>query len=214
MALILLVSCNSVTPLLEKGEANLLLGDFARAEQYFARAVDASPHSRRARIGLGKALLQRHAAEPANSLLLNASLIQLEAARSIAPDSTVEKLLSMVWFARANSLVEGNDTLAALAALSRSIALDKKATRPLNLAGILYFHRGESSKARTLFTMVIGIDSLSATGYFNAGMVDWAEKNFTRAYENWFKAAQRAPDDKELVLWAARAKGQIGAGVP
>jgi tetratricopeptide (TPR) repeat protein len=80
---------------------------------------------------------------------------------------------------------------------------------PVNLAGILYFNRGDHDKALNLFRMVISIDSTSVQGYFNTGMVYWDERNFSSAYDYWYKAALRSPDDKEVLTWAAMAKKQI-----
>jgi tetratricopeptide (TPR) repeat protein len=211
----LTVSCsNETSSLIEKGEANLLLGDYVRAERFFSAAVDKYPQSYRARIGLGKALLQRYAVQSGttggNASLITECLTQLEAARSIKPDTAIEKLLAIVWFNRANDLLKSCDTFAALAALSRSTSLDKTSSRPLNLAGILYFQRRDTDKALNLFRMVIDIDTVSATGYFNTGMVYWADSNYTQAYEFLFKAAQRAPEDRDILAWTARAKNFSG----
>jgi tetratricopeptide (TPR) repeat protein len=136
-------------------------------------------------------------------------LTQLEAARTLKPGPETEKLLSVVWFKRAAALLARRDTLSALAALSRSTGYDPKAASPVNLAGILYFYRGETEKALTLFSLVMKIDSASASGYFNAGMVHWAAGNYALAFKFWYKAALRAPEDKEIVTWAAMAKKRM-----
>ena len=203
-------SCNRPDALLEKGAVNLELGDYLRSRAAFGEAVDRYPTSYPARIGLGKALLQEFSANPADSTALIGSITQFEAARTLHPDTAVEKLLAGAWFKRADEHLAHCDTIAALQALSRSISLDQSSVKPLNLAAILYFHRGEHDKALNLFRKVVAIDTASVSGYFNAGMVHWADSNFTAAYDCFFKAAQRSPGDREILLWAARAK-QSGA---
>jgi tetratricopeptide (TPR) repeat protein len=209
------ISCGHVDPRIEKGITNLELGDYKRAHVHFEAALDKQPSSFVARLGLGKALLQEFSAHPEDSdgTLLMDCLTQLEAARTLRPGGGVEKLLSVVWFKRANALLAHHDTLAAMAALSRSTGFDPKASKPVNLAGILYYHRGEPDKALHLFAMVMAMDSVSVNGYFNAGMVHWAQGNYALAYDFWYKAAKRAPEDKEILRWAALAKLR-SAGVP
>jgi tetratricopeptide (TPR) repeat protein len=201
-----LSSCSRVDPHIEKGIANLELGDYKRARRHFEAILDKKPASFVGRLGLGKALLQEFSARPGDSTLLLDCCTQLEAARTLRPDREVEKLLSVVWFKRATWLLTNHDTIAAMAALSRSTGFDPKASKPVNLAGILYFHRGEHDKALNLFRMVTAMDSGSVNGYFNTGMVYWADGNCALAYDFWYKAALRAPEDKEILTWAAIAK--------
>jgi tetratricopeptide (TPR) repeat protein len=209
MTACLLISCNRVDPLIEKGAINLELGDYKRARMHFEAVLDKQPSNHAARLGLGKALLQEFSAHPGDSTLIADCLTQLEAARTLKPDKEVEKLLSVVWFKRAIALLAHPDTLAAMAALSRSIGYDPLASKPVNLAGILYFNRGETDKALNLFRMVMTIDSNSVNGYFNIGMVYWADSNYSLAYDYWYKAALRAPEDKEIITWAAMAKKRM-----
>ena len=200
------VLCNRTDRQAKLGDINLTLGDFKRSRASYEAIVDRDPLDPGARLGLGKAMLQQYCAGPGDSALLTDCIIQLEAARTLRPDKEVEKLLSVVWFKRASLALGRRDTLDAISALSRSISFDPASSKSVNLAGILYFHRGEPEKALTLFKMALAIDSLGAYGYFNAGMVYWTEGNFTQAYEYWYKAALRAPDDKEIITWAAMAK--------
>ncbi len=204
--IVMTASCNGVDHRLENGAENLALGDYKRARIHFEAVVDKKPSDYAARLGLGKALLQEFSAHPGDSALLLDCLTQLEAARTLRPDKEVEKLLSEVWFKRAIALLARHDTLAAMTALSRSTGFDPSASKPVNLAGILYFHRGETDKALNLFRLVMAIDSNSVNGYFNAGMVCWADGNYAAAYDYWYKAALRAPNDKEILTWTAMAK--------
>lgn len=201
-----LAFCNSTDSRLKRGSVNLELGDYQRAQMYFGLVLDDSPTSLPARIGLGKALLQQFAANPKDSSALVNSLIQFEAAQTLRPDTAIERLLGIAWFKRTSLHLASKDTLAAFAALSRSISLDPSSVKPLNLAGILYFHRGDHEKAINLFKKTTTIDSGSASGYFNTGMVHWADSNFTDAYECFFAAAKRSPEDREILLWTARAQ--------
>jgi tetratricopeptide (TPR) repeat protein len=206
----LLVSCNRVGPHIKQGAINLELGDFKRARVHFEAVLEKQPSNYSARLGLGKAMLQEFCAHPGDTALILDCLTQLEAARTLRPDKEVEKILSVVWFKRATLLVDHHDTIAAMAALSRSTGLDPKESKALNLAGILYFNRGDHGKALTLFRLVTANDSASVNGYFNAGMVYWADGNYSLAYDYWYKAACLAPDDKEIITWAAIAGQRTG----
>jgi tetratricopeptide (TPR) repeat protein len=208
-----LLFCTKSGSLIETGNINLGLGDYRRARANFEEAVNRFPKSSFARLGLGKALLQQFSSNPHDSTLLIDCLVQLEAARTLQPSREVEKLLSIVWFKRAKMQIGKADTIAALQALSRSISLDHKASSPVNLAAILYFYRGETAKALNLFRLVTTLDTTSVSGYFNTGMIYWVDSNYVRAYENWLKAAQHSPDDKEILTWAARAKERSCGGV-
>jgi tetratricopeptide (TPR) repeat protein len=199
-------SCNRIDSHIKKGTTNLELGDFKRAETHFEAVLELDPSNFNARLGLAKSLLQQYTTQPADSVLILDCITQLEAARTLRPDKEVEKLLSIVWFKRANILLSYKDTIAAMAALSRSTGFDPAATGPVNLAGILYFNRGDRAKALNLFRMVITADTSSVQGFFNAGMVHWADSNYAAAYEYWYKAALRSPDDKEILTWTAQAK--------
>lgn len=206
LLLVPLFFCNGVDSRLKKGSVNLELGDYRRAQLHFGSVLDESPSSLPARIGLGKALLQQFAAQPSDSNALINSLIQFEAAQTLRPDTSTKRLLGIAWFKRASLHLASGDTLAALAALSRSISLDPSSVKPVNLAGILYFHRGDHAKAINLFKKTTALDSGLASGYFNTGMVHWADSNFTAAYDYFFAAAKRSPDDREILLWTARAQ--------
>ena len=212
--LLLAVFCTREHSPLKKGLLNLELGDYLRARACFESILDRQPASAPARVGLGKALLQQFAAHPGDTGLLDASLVQLEAARTLQPGREVESLLSIVRFKKASLDLSRGDTLIALQGLSRAISLDPKSIKAVNLAAILYFHQGAGDKALTLFRRVIEIDSSTVSGYFNMGMVYWTDSNFTAAYDAFFRAAQRSPDDREILQWAARAKERSAGATP
>jgi tetratricopeptide (TPR) repeat protein len=199
-------SCNRIDSHIQKGSTNLDLGDYKRARTHFEAVLELDPTNFNARLGLAKSLLQQYSTHPADSVIVFDCITQLEAARTLRPDKEVEKLLSLIWFKKANILLSYKDTITAIAALSRSTGFDPTATGPINLAGILYFNRGDREKALNLFRMVIATDTSSGQGYFNTGMVFWADSNFAAAYEYFFKAALHSPDDKEILTWAAQAK--------
>lgn len=206
ISVLFLVFCNGTEALLDKGAVNLQLGDFVRARCNFEKVVDLHPANAKARLGLGQALLQQWVITPEDTALLSGALVQLEAARTLHAGEMVEQLLSTVWYQWAKVSLRARDTLLALKAISRSISLDPKATGPLNMAAIIYFHRGERKKALDLFNVIITIDTLSVSGYFNKGMIYWADSNYQSAAESFFEAARRSPDDQEILRWAALAK--------
>lgn len=210
LPLILFVNCTD--QLIEKGNKNILLGDYQRAIILFSKAVDRDPESFDARLGLGKALLQQLSViENASDEQWSACLTNLEAARTLDPSLSVGKILSVAWNQRAVALLNNSDTTASLAALMKSIQYDKKNAKPLNLAGVLYFCKGEQDKAFSLFSLVMQIDSLSPSGAFNSGIVAWSKGDCSNARSIWRQALRRFPDDKELLYWTALAEKTCGA---
>lgn len=206
ISVLFLVFCSGTDTLLDKGAVNLQLGDFVRARCNYEQVVDRHPANAQARLGLGQALLQQWAVTPDDTALLSSALVQLEAARTLRAGAMVEQLLSTVWCQRAEVSLRTGDTLFALKAISRATSLDPKATGPLNMAAIIYFHRGERKKAVDLFNVITTIDTLSVSGYFNKGMIYWADSNYPAAAESFFEAARRSPDDQEILRWTALAK--------
>lgn len=200
------VNCNRIDSQVKMGVINLELGDYKRARTNFEAVLEKRPSSYPARLGLGKALLQAFSTHPSDTVLITDCLTQLEAARSLQPDREVEKILSIVWYKRATILLAHHDSIAALTALSRSIGYDPASINPINLAGILYFNKGDHGKALNLFRLVTSTDTSSVQGYFNTAMVLWADSNYTDAYKYWYQAALRSPEDKEIITWAAMAK--------
>lgn len=198
------ISCTD--HLVERGNKNLSLGDYQRATHLFSKAVDRNPENFNARIGLGKAILQQLAATNQTDELWNACLTNLEAARTLKPDASIEKLLSIAWNQRGTYLFESKDSTRALQSFLKSIEYDKKNINSLNQAGILYFNKGDRQKAITLFTLVTHLDTLSPTGYFNAGMVSWSAGDCRNARKAWLGALQRFPDNQDLLYWAAMAE--------
>jgi Flp pilus assembly protein TadD len=141
----------------------------------------------------------------------SACLTNLEAARTLDPSVSVDKILSVAWNQRAVALLNNNDTSSALAALMKSIQYDKKNAKPLNLAGVLYYCKGEQDKAFSLFSLVMQLDSLSPSGSFNCGIVAWSRGDCINARSIWRQALGRFPDDKELLYWTALAEKTCGA---
>jgi tetratricopeptide (TPR) repeat protein len=190
----------------DKGYKNLSLGDYHRAVQLFSKVIDNNPENYTARLGLGKALLQQLAGSAQNEEIWNVCLINLEAARTINSDSSIKNVLSAAWHQRAVYLLFNKDSTRALQSLLKSIQYDKTNAKPLNLAGILYFNQGDFQKAYSLFTLVINLDTLSPTGYFNAGMVSWSSGNCLNSKQLWLNALRKYPDNKDLLYWAATAE--------
>ena len=191
---------------LKKGNLNLNLGDYKRAIYFFSTIVDKNPQSFGARLGLGKALLQQLASDNQSNEVWNACLTNLEAARTLNCNASVENILSVAWHQRAVFHLARHDTTSAMQSLLKSIEYDKSNSKPINLAGILYFNRGDYQKAFNFFTLVMNLDTLSATGYFNAGMVSWSKGDCFTARRLWNNALGKFPEDSELLYWTAMAE--------
>ncbi len=199
-----LLSCgNSVV---EKGATCLRLGDYTGAAAFFKKALQRNPADYDARVGMGKALLQRVAAGEGDSSDWKAALTHLEAARSLSAGAELDGLLAEAWTRRARMVLDTRDTLAALDALTRAIERNPEAGVPLNLAGIIYFRRGSDARAATLFSKALEFDDTNAETRFNLGMVYYHQGKLLQARRQWLKALEQRPEDPDIVYWFARAE--------
>lgn len=195
---------------LDKGMDCLTVGDHEMAEEFFRKELLRNPLNAGARLGMGKALLQRVSTQhPEDSGLWVRALTNLEAARTLNAASRTRELLSQVWLQRASYLLEQADTVEALSALTRAIEHDSRNGDALNLAGIVYFRIGEEVKARAIFNRALLSDSLNSSVLFNLGMVDWHEGNIAAAHGLWLRSLELSQDDSEILYWFARAEKEL-----
>jgi len=203
-SLFFLSACTRDTAI-EKGTVCLQLGDYTMAIGFFTAALHENPGSYDARLGLGKALLQR-SIDRNDTVSWNEALVQLEAARTLNPSQSLDALLSQTWSERARLYLRDGDTVSAISALSRAIESDTRSIEPINLAGIVYYRIGEVEKSRILFTKALSIDSTNVSTLFNIGMVEWNSGNAALAHDYWFRALKKAPDDDDIMYWFALAE--------
>jgi tetratricopeptide (TPR) repeat protein len=202
-------SCQTNHRSIEKGELSLRLGDYLMAIRFFDEVLSRNPENFDARLGMGKALIQQASAKHHDSLTWSKALTNLEAARSIRPESNIEPLLCEAWTIHSQMLLRTSDTNASLNALSRAIEYNPRAVEALNSAGIIYFRLGELEKASILFNRALMADTSRPFTYFNIGMIRWSIQDVKGANEAWFKAVQLAPGDKDIVYWYAASEKKL-----
>jgi tetratricopeptide (TPR) repeat protein len=205
-AMLLAAAVNCSQSSLEKGAVCLRLGDYEGAERFFSRALSDDPGDYGARLGMGKALLQRAADNAGDTLSWREACMHLEAARTLKPGETLNPFLSQAWSERARQLLEKKDTIAALEALTRAIGYAPRSAEPFNTAGIIYFRKGEIEKSRTLFARALSLDSANAPALFNLGMAAWSSGNYGEARDCWLRCLKITPSDETVLYWFARAE--------
>ncbi|MBN1980090.1 MAG: tetratricopeptide repeat protein [Chitinivibrionales bacterium] len=203
----LIAGCNSSN--IKKGFICLNLGDYPMAIEFFDKELRAHPDNYEARIGLGKAFLQKAVDINNDSASWKMSLIHLEAARSLRPDNASVSLLSQVWTEYSHRLLLAGDTVPALEALSSALQYDPENIALLNRIGILYFKLGYAEKSIILFKNALSFDSTHAHSFFNLGMVHWANNDYGKAREFWLKALALDSEDKDILYWFARVKKKL-----
>ncbi len=208
LLIILFIVNGCQNSVLEKGYACLDLGDYPLASQFFIRAVEENPEDYLARLGLGKALLQKATAE-ADSSAFAYALVQFEACRSLHPTEDLSSLLADVYTEKARICLNQNDTLSALSALAKATERAPHNVQPLNLAGIIYGKLGEVSKAKNLFAKVLQLDSNDASAHFNLGMILWQAGEFKPAHDHWLKALRAMPQNEDIIYWFAFAESKL-----
>jgi Flp pilus assembly protein TadD len=190
----------------EKGAACLQLGDYVMAQNFFAKALARDPRNYDARVGMGKALLQRAVDNRNDTVSWREACRHLAAARTLRPSTSLNGLLSQVWSERSRVLIDHGDTLSALQALIHAIEYDPQRVEPLNTAGIIYFRMGEVEKSKTLLSKALSLDSTNITVLFNYGMVRWYAGDLAGAHDLWLKTLKRTPQDKTVLYWFALAE--------
>jgi tetratricopeptide (TPR) repeat protein len=201
LALFLFVNCSNNN--IQKGTICLSLGDYQMAITFFEKELFMHPQNYEARLGLGKALLQNAIADNNDSILWKKALIQLEAAQTLQPEADLSPLISDAWFEHSRVLLENNDSIGALAALSQAIEHNNKNVVAINNAGIIYFKKGETGKAESLFKKAITIENNNVAGHFNLGMIYWSKQDFDDARACLITAAHLDPADDDIVYWLA-----------
>lgn len=194
-----------------KGAISLELGDYAMAETFYNRILEKNPADFNARLGMGKALLQRASANCDDTVSWRRAVMHLEAARTLIPSPEIRLLLCQVWSQRASDLLGRSDTLSSLEALTRAITADPSCSEPLNLAGIIYYRMGRVEKARQIFMQAVAADSMNTASLFNLGMLHWEEGRTKEAHSLWRRALTIAPRDEEFLYWFAAAEKNLRA---
>lgn len=199
---------------IESGNICLRLGDYEMAEHFFSAALYRNPANYSARLGMGKALLQRAAVHRSESVSLwKRGLVHLEAAQSINPAEDLRPLLSDVWYRRSSQLLGKGDTTGALAALTRSIEHDPENVQALNSTGILYFRLGEHFRAKEIFKRALVIDTTYTALHFNLGMISYQSGDMSTAHSYWLSALKSSPEDQDLMYWFAVAEREMRSEV-
>jgi len=193
---------------IEKGEMCVKLGDYATAIDIFSGIVKAHPDRFEARLGLGKALLQK-SADLGDVVLWKEGIVQLEAAQTLSPYTAIRPLLSDAWLQRGRQLIATGDSTEGLDALARSLEYNPRSLDPLNLAGIIYFQHGDAEKAESLFAKAVIIDGSHAASRFNLGMIQWCRGAWAEAHANWLAALKASPNDPDIIYWFSRAERKI-----
>ncbi len=192
----------------DKGYACLGLGDYALAMHFFGSTVERDPESYEARLGLGKAQLQKAVSE-SDSAAFGQALMQFEACRTLRPSLDLSALLAEAYTEKGRSLLGRKDTLAALASLAKAIERDSKNAQPLNLAGIIYGKLGEVGKAEALFRKALELDTADASAHFNLGMILWQAGEYREANGHWLRVLKTMPDDQDVLYWFALSEKKL-----
>jgi Flp pilus assembly protein TadD len=200
------IGCSSSD--LRNGSVSIELGDYPLAIHFFSRVLEKNPANFEARLGMGKALLQK-AIDNDDSASWQSALMHLEAARTVRHDADLDPLLSQAWAQRADGLLRHADTLRAIEALTKAIAFDPKNPGPLNRAGIIYYRLGNTEKARQLFESATRADTADISAVFNLGMIYWERGDPKAAHDLWMKAIKKSPEDEVILYWFAAANKRL-----
>lgn len=203
---LLIVHCTSD---LDRGATALQLGDYPLAIALYQKKINRNPECFQARLGMGKALIQKMIDNPEDSSAWKSALINLEAAKILKSSDVINGLLSQVWMEHGRRALANADTLSGLESITKAITYDPENPELFNMAGIIYFRLGETAKARILFTKALTFDSTSVSVLFNLGMLCWNEGEITGAHENWYRALKSAPQDPDILYWFAQSEKQV-----
>ena len=194
---------------IDKGNASLKLGDYTMAIEFYETELKKNPQSYEARLGMGKALIQKAVDMKNDTASWKRALTNLEAARTLQPDKDISPLLGEAWTVLGRIMLNVGDTVEALSSLARAIEYSPKKIEPLNLAGIIYFRLGEDDKAEVLFKKAIDINKNHPSAYFNLGMIFWVRDQVDNAHKYWLEALKLEPEDDDILYWFAMAEKRL-----
>ncbi|MEN9355071.1 MAG: hypothetical protein RL318_2396 [Fibrobacterota bacterium] len=211
LALLLAFVLAGCDDLKERGRINLELGDWNRAERCFAQAVDEDPDDLEARLGLGKALLQKAQGLAADhrdkAADWDLAVRELSVATASKSDSEVSEALYQARVRAARSWAREGDTSVALGRLEGLRLASPEQTGARNIEAILRFRRGEYEKATALFEENHSIDSSDVSACYNLGLLYWHQGKLDRSALYLLKAARLAPQDAEIIYWLGKVSG-------
>ena len=194
---------------IEKGNASLKLGDYTMAIDFYDAELKNNPQSYEARLGIGKALIQKAVDMKNDTASWKRALTHLEAARTLQPDKDISPFLCEAWSVLGRIMLNVGDTVEALSSLARAIEYSPRNVEPLNLAGIIYFRLGEDKKAEILFKKAIDINKHHPSAYFNLGMIFWVREQIESAHKFWLEALKLEPEDDDILFWFAMAEKRL-----
>ncbi len=205
--LLLLGACNDNA---KKAHVFLAQGDFLRAETFFTQAIEKNPNNFEARLGLGKALLQKayYQAEVGEDTPghWERALRELRIAENVQPGLEAGGLAGRAAFRWTKSLCAIGDTAKALNMLKTVLELNPSNLEARNFVGILYHKRGLEDQAHGIFLRNTKIDSTDPAAFYNLGMLHWRRQEFLQAYQWWVKAFTLSPENEDIVYWMVQAE--------
>ncbi|HEX3020735.1 MAG TPA: tetratricopeptide repeat protein [Chitinispirillaceae bacterium] len=190
----------------KRGYQSLNLGDYDMAIGFFNEELHRNPGDFGARVGLGKALLQKSYATEQDTTLWHQALIQLQAARSIENRDYLNTLLRDAWIIYGRKKLAAEDTMAALTAMTFALDYDPASAEALNLSGILFSSFGLTQKAESLFVAGSNNSKSSRELQFNLGILYFYRQQYGDALRIWKSASLYDSSDIELKQWIALAE--------
>lgn len=190
------------------GYESLALGDYDMAIEFFNKEIRRSPRNFDARLGMGKALLQKSYANNQDTIYWSKALVQLSAARSIKPDDHLNSLLKDAWIVYGRNKLASLDTMGALMAMTFALDYDPQNTEALNMSAILFSNLGFIEKAESLFTVAHSVKKTDTDFIFNIGMLYFYRKQYSDALRVWNSVAESDTADKKIRHWISIAQKQ------
>lgn len=196
---VLLISCgeNSV----KRGYQSLQLGDYDMAIGFFNEQLHRNPRDFQARVGMGKALLQKSYANSQDTVLWRQALVQLQAARSIENQDFINLLLKDAWITYGRKKLTAADTMSAFIALTFALDYDSSDSEALNLSAILFSSFGLTQKAESLLTVASHNHKTDKDILFNLGILHFHRKEYGEALRIWKSEVLFDSSDTELRQW-------------
>lgn len=205
--LIGLTSCRDYEKL---GKDALEIGDYARAELFFDKALDKNPKSRDSRYG--NALAKYGLAEE----LERTGIISVEHWQRSANEFrilfhldssfSVRSIYSNCLFYLARSVMFKSPDADISDLLKRSIALDSMNYFAYNLKALLHESQGDFNAAEETFIYMLSRFPEFEIGYLNFGNYYWKRDLVGDAWDIWSMGLERFPNHEELKYWTKKAE--------
>jgi|GEM_PF-1932492 len=191
------------------------IGDYARAQKFFERAIDKHPSDFEARYGYALAMQELALAkkvlgeDEVSDWLDVVKAYEISSKVGSSPSQSPNHAFAL--FHLSNKLYQLKNYGQAREYLKLARSVEPRNKYVLNLAGIVSYKSGEYGEAQQTLEYLLAIDPDFISAYLNLGNVLWESGEAEAALVTWKQGLGRSPGNGALIQRMDLAVKKIGA---